>query len=124
MFKDAIRGNQQSGTLKVVSLVQTVMFCWAAVQSLTTAISAALGACCGPRCQGRTIGLPVIGPVEGLSIAAFVPALVLVVVWGIFRQSAWAWPLQDAMGVSLILLLLRQFRLPNIKVGPSLRPLH
>jgi hypothetical protein len=29
--------------------------------------------------------------------------------------SAWAWPFQDAMGIALMLLILRQFQLPSIK---------
>ena len=29
--------------------------------------------------------------------------------------SGWAWPVQDAMGVALMLLILRQFQLPSIK---------
>ena len=27
----------------------------------------------------------------------------------------WAWPFQDAMGIALMLLILRQFQLPSIK---------
>lgn len=30
-------------------------------------------------------------------------------------ESGWAWPFQDAMGVALMLLILRQFQLPSIK---------
>lgn len=36
--------------------------------------------------------------------------------WVTFRSSSWAWILQDTMGVSLLLLILRQFKLPNLKV--------
>ena len=30
-------------------------------------------------------------------------------------ESGWAWPFQDAMGVALMLLILRQFQLPSVK---------
>ena len=94
--------------------VQTVMFCFGALQALTIALSAALGRCaCG--WQGHHIVLPVVGQVDSLSLAASLPSAVTVIVWFCARRSSWAWPLQDAMGISLMLLLLRQFRLPNIK---------
>jgi hypothetical protein len=116
------RGNPEfrsrSSDLDCALCAQTVMFCYAAAQGLTAAISAALRSCL-PHWQCRSVELPLVGPVEGLSVGAFLVSLLLVVAWGIWRHSSWAWPLQDAMGISLIILLLRQFRLPNIKVGIS-----
>jgi hypothetical protein len=100
-------------------LVQTVMFCIGALQALALALSAALGRCL-PGWQGHNSTPPLLGPVDSLSLAASLPAAAIVVVWFFARHAAWAWPLQDAMGISLMLLLLRQFRLPNIKVHISM----
>ncbi len=90
------------------------MFCFAALQALAVAFAALLGRLL-PAWQDRAVGLPVVGAVEVLSLAACAPAAGVVVAWVLGRHAWWAWPLQDAMGVSLMLLLLRQFRLPNIK---------
>ena len=95
--------------------LQTVMFCFAAVQALTAALSAALG-CAMPRLQSLACQLWGCGIMDYATLAACLPATGIVVVWFIGRHTMWAWPLQDAMGVSLIVLLLRQFRLPDIKV--------
>ncbi len=91
------------------------MFCFGALQALTLVLSAALGRCL-PGWQSHVSVLPLAGAVDSLSLAASLPAAAVVVVWFFGRHTTWAWPLQDAMGISLMLLLLRQFRLPNIKV--------
>ena len=92
------------------------MFCFAAIQALTAALGALLGRI-APRLQSLACQLWDCGTVDTVTLAACVPATVTVVVWFIGRHSMWAWPLQDAMGIALIMLLLRQFRLPDIKVG-------
>ncbi|KAK9821152.1 hypothetical protein WJX74_001342 [Apatococcus lobatus] len=51
------------------------------------------------------------------------PVAALVIIWALCRQDAWAWPIQDTMGLSMMLLILRQFRLPSIKVACILLPL-
>ena len=97
-------------------LLQTVMFCFAAIQALTATLSAILGQI-APRMQSLTCQLWGCGTIDYVTLTACVPATTAVVVWFIGRHTMWAWPLQDAMGISLIMLLLRQFRLPDIKVG-------
>jgi len=96
--------------------LQTVMFCFAAIQALTATLSAAFGQI-APRMQSLTCQLWGCGTIDYVTLAACVPATIAVVVWFIGRHTMWAWSLQDAMGISLIMLLLRQFRLPDIKVG-------
>lgn len=103
----------------MLGLLQTVMFCFAAIQALTAALSAALGSVM-PRLQSLACQLWGCGIMDYATLAACLPATVIVVVWFVGRHTMWAWPLQDAMGVSLIMLLLRQFRLPDIRVrAPS-----
>ncbi|CAL8468855.1 g8396 [Coccomyxa elongata] len=106
----------------IFAVVLTVMFCFGALQALTIALSAMFGRCASGW-QGHHSVLPVVGQVDSLSLAASLPAAVTVIVWFCARRTSWAWPLQDAMGISLMLLLLRQFRLPNIKVACILLPL-
>ena len=107
---------RQTGLPLFFLFVQTVMFCFAAIQALTAALGALLGRIT-PRLQSLACQLWDCGTVDAVTLTACVPATVMVVVWFIGRHSMWAWPLQDAMGIALIMLLLRQFRLPDIKVG-------
>lgn len=95
---------------------QTVMFCFAAIQALTAALSAAFGRI-APRMQSLACEVWGCGTMDYVTLAACIPATVAVVVWFVERHTMWAWPLQDAMGMALIMLLLRQFRLPDIKVN-------
>ena len=95
---------------------QVVLFCFAAFQALVAAFAALLGPALPRGWRDRTIVLPLAGPAEALSLAACAPAAGVVIAWVLGRHAAWGWALQDAMGVSLMMLLLRQFRLPNIKV--------
>ena len=92
------------------------MFSFAAVQALTAVLSACFGRI-APRLQSLACELWGCGTIDYVTLAACVPATLIVVVWFVRRHTAWAWPLQDAMGVALIMLLLRQFRLPDIKVA-------
>lgn len=61
------------------------------------------------------------GPVPGPALVAAVPSAALVATWAACQQSDWAWVLQDLMGMALMALILRQFRLPNVQV-PSHSP--
>ena len=59
---------------------------------------------------------PPVGQIPVHAVLSFGASLAVVVVWLVFRSSAWAWALQDVLGISLIVMVLRQFRLPDIKV--------
>ena len=105
------------GSVDALLFSQTVMFSFAAIQALTAVLSACFGRI-APRLQSLAYELWGCGTIDYVTLAACVPATLMVVVWFVGRHTAWAWPLQDAMGVALIMLLLRQFRLPDIKVAP------
>lgn len=92
------------------------MFSFAGIQALTVVVAAGL-LWAVPSLGGRSLALPRLGPVALASFLAFLASVAAVVVWAIWREADWSWPIQDAMGVSLMLLMLRQLRLPNIKVG-------
>ena len=53
--------------------------------------------------------------VPSTALIAAAPAGALVGVWVGFQDSSWAWVLQDLLGAALMALILRQFRLPNLK---------
>ena len=106
-----------TGSLDTLLFSQTVMFSFAAVQALTAVLSASFGRVV-PRLQSLGCELWGCGTIDYVTLAAGVPATLIVVVWFVGRHTAWAWPLQDVMGVALIMMLLRQFRLPDIKVAP------
>ena len=53
-------------------------------------------------------------PVTGL--AAAVTAGAAAAAYVVWRNTPWVWPLQDALSMCFMLMLLRQFHLPNLKV--------
>ena len=111
-----------TGSVDAHAFLQTVMFSFAAIQALTAVLSACFGRI-APRLQSLACELWGCGTIDYVTLAACVPATLIVVVWFVGRHTTWAWPLQDAMGVALIMLLLRQFRLPDIKVAAHWLPL-
>ena len=92
--------------------MQIVLFSMGGVQAL----AAALTPLCAWVLPHQTINPP-IGEVSVHAIFSFILSTATVAVWLIFKASSWAWILQDLLGMSLIVLVLRQFRLPNIKVS-------
>ena len=51
----------------------------------------------------------------GLVLAGAAPAVAVTVTWVLCQNAAWAWVLQDSLGMSLMALILRQFRLPSVQ---------
>lgn len=94
------------------------LFSLGAVQAL----AAALYPLCSWLLPHQTLHPP-IGQVSAHAVLSLGISLGVVAVWLVFRSSAWAWLLQDLLGISLIVMVLRQFRLPDIKVACVLLPL-
>jgi hypothetical protein len=65
------------------------------------------------------VDLPVFGPVHRLSIPSVIAAAATVGVWvgASYHGATWAWILQDIMGMSFLVNVLRLVHLPNLKVG-------
>ncbi len=91
--------------------MQLGLFSLGAVQAL----AAALTPLCSWLLPHQTLHPP-IGQIPAHAVLSLGISLGVVTVWLVFRSSAWAWVLQDLLGISLIVLVLRQFRLPDIKV--------
>ena len=94
--------------------MQMGLFSLGAVQAL----AAALIPLCAWLLPHQTI-TPPIGEVHVHAILSLGLSVATVAVWLVFRTSSWAWALQDLLGMSLIVMVLRQFRLPNIKVSTA-----
>jgi hypothetical protein len=60
--------------------------------------------------------VPGFGRTSHATLASTCLALALVVVWFVYRQSFWAFFLQDTFGICVCCVFLLQIRLPNVKV--------
>lgn len=107
----AKRGNSTCRALPPVCLLQVGLFSLGGLQALAALVS--------PLCTWllphQTLHPP-FGPVPAHAVLSLAVSTLAVAVWLIFRSSPWAWVLQDLLGISLIIMVLRQFRLPDIKV--------
>ena len=76
-----------------------------------------------PSLRSEKVEYPLLGENPKSSLIGIPLSLFVVVIWVVFRHSNWSWMLQDLMGVSLMVFILRQFRLPNLRVACVLLPL-
>lgn len=97
-------------------MLQVVLFCLAAFQASASAFAAVFTRTF-PASWQRNCQAPILGELPLTGLVAALPAAGLVVLWVSFREASWSWVLQDVLGMALSALILRQFRLPNIKVG-------
>ena len=67
--------------------------------------------------HNRLLRCAPLPPMRLFTVLPIVPAIVLGVVWLLYRASSWSFVLQDLLGVCLLLSLQRVLRLPNIKIS-------
>ncbi len=101
-----------------VFIIIKAVFCFAAVQGLTALFFAAFHS--SFKSFAREVDLPVVGTVNSISIPSVGCAIVAVLIWLLNQGAAWAWMLQDIMGMSFLVNVLRLVHLPNLKVGSML----
>jgi signal peptide peptidase-like 2B len=94
------------------------VFCFAAVQGLTALFFAAIDS--SFKSMSQDINLPVFGTVNAVSVPSVGLAVATVLVWLLNQGADWAWVLQDIMGMSFLVNVLRLVHLPNLKVGSML----
>jgi hypothetical protein len=95
--------------------MQVVLFCLAAVQALVYAGVPLLNSVL-PVLRSRQVSLPLLGTVPLAEVLVVPCAIAITGTWALLRDAKGAWVLGDVMGVALMLLILRQMRLPNIQV--------
>ena len=94
------------------------VFCFAAVQGLTALFFAAIDS--SFKSMSQDVDLPVFGTVNAVSVPSVGLAMATVLVWLLNQGADWAWVLQDIMGMSFLVNVLRLVHLPNLKVGSML----
>mmetsp|Transcript_10247 Transcript_10247/g.26088 ORF Transcript_10247/g.26088 Transcript_10247/m.26088 type:complete len:574 (+) Transcript_10247:269-1990(+) len=108
----------------LVMLLLVVGFALVSWQALSMLLLPVV-ASAAPALKGWAVALPgwAGGRMRGHELAACLLGLAVVAVWLPSRHMGWAWALQDAMGLSLCILFLRQIVLPNLKVALILLPM-
>mmetsp|Transcript_28370 Transcript_28370/g.69895 ORF Transcript_28370/g.69895 Transcript_28370/m.69895 type:complete len:390 (-) Transcript_28370:141-1310(-) len=102
-----------------VFVVIKFVFCFAAVQGLQAVFFATFTSILKPR-GPQDVDLPVFGTVHLFSIPSVGCALGVVIFWVVYQAATWAWMLQDIMGMSFLVNVLRLVPLPSLKVGALL----
>jgi hypothetical protein len=67
--------------------------------------------------EGISCRIPLFGEITMKSVVLTLISFLLPIIWLIFRQSSYIWILQDILGSTLILGILRTVHLPNLKIG-------
>jgi len=70
--------------------------------------------------EGKSCKVPYLGEISVKSVLLTLYSFILPIIWVIFRQSRNIWILQDILGSTLILGILRTVHLPNLKIATIL----
>lgn len=73
-----------------------------------------------PAKLATTIPLPLLGAMPVASIASASVSVAIAAAWILGQDTAWGWLPQNAMGVCLMLTVLRLVRLPDLRVATML----
>jgi hypothetical protein len=57
-----------------------------------------------------------LGPLNIFTLFAMSISLILVIIWYVYRQSDWAWILQNILGVAVCMTVISIYRLGNMRV--------
>jgi signal peptide peptidase-like protein 2B len=98
------------------------LFTFSGAQALGVALAAGLAAA-APALEGRALPVPWLGDVPLPALVAAPPAAAVALGWLVFRSAPWSWPLLDALGIALMLFVLRTLRLGGLRVACILLPL-
>lgn len=99
--------------------VQVALFSIASLQALSVVFATWIGKIL-PRLKAKKANFGwLIGEVSYHSLLALPAAVAWISAWFLVEPSTWGWIFQDGMGIALMLLVLRQFMLPNLKVTLS-----
>jgi len=98
------------------------LFTLSTAQSMGLLLAAALAAA-APALEGRSADVPWVGETPLAVLLTAPVAIAAAALWAAFRNAHWSWPLLDALGISLMLLVLRTLRLGSLRVACILLPL-
>jgi len=107
---------------KILTYVFVALYAISGSQALAMVLAAG-AACAAPALASRQLSLPCLGDCGAGSFAAGCLGLVAGVAWVVTRNALYSWPLHDALGIALILLLFRTLRVSTLKVACILLPL-
>ncbi|GAX77142.1 hypothetical protein CEUSTIGMA_g4588.t1 [Chlamydomonas eustigma] len=107
---------------KAFFYILLTLFCFASTQAMTSVL-ASIACHCVPALTRHEIQVPLVGKCLSSVLLALPLAAGLSLVWAIMRHAAWAWILQDILGISLMLLIFRTLQISSLKVACILLPL-
>lgn len=103
-----------------IFVVMRGVFALASFQGLQVIFFEALMAQRRTASRDSKVALPLFGTVHFMAIPAAIMAGLVVATWLIFSKATWAWLLQDIMGLSFLINVLRLVHLPSLKVATIL----
>ncbi|KAK4420121.1 Signal peptide peptidase-like 3 [Sesamum alatum] len=99
--------------------VLIVLFCIGGIQGMHKCISSlVLSKCKG--CGEKMVNLPLLGETSIFSLLVFILCLAFAVAWAANRKASFSWIGQDILGICMMITVLQQAQLPNIKVATVL----
>ncbi|KAL4448488.1 hypothetical protein ABPG75_005707 [Micractinium tetrahymenae] len=105
---------------KWLAYILVSMFALGAWQACSMVLFSALQQLSSPQWRAAHLRLPWAGLVPANGVLAAAVAGLLCAIWAVWHNAPWSWPLQDAMGVCFMVVILKQFFLPNLKVATIL----
>lgn len=106
--------------IDVLVWVIIVMFCIAGANGLHASLLMVSDRLCSAQFARPSIKLGCCGAHSIASLLILVASCAVSIWWAVERKAAYAWVLQDLLGISVLFLLQRTIRLPNVKVASIL----
>ncbi|GAB5354287.1 hypothetical protein AAMO2058_000106100 [Amorphochlora amoebiformis] len=97
--------------------VLVFIFCLAGAQGLFLTLTSFASSTLPQSVIRATYKLPQIGEISWMNTIVTIFAVGVAAVWGVYRKAAFAWILQDVLGIAFLLTLQRTVQLPNVKVA-------
>ncbi|PSC70351.1 signal peptide peptidase-like 3 [Micractinium conductrix] len=103
-----------------LAMLLVTLFALGAWQACGLVFFSLLQQASSPRWRAAYVRLPWTGLVPANGVLATAAGSALCATWAAFHDEAWSWPLQDLMGICFMLVILKQFSLPNLRVAATL----
>lgn len=90
---------------KAFVYIMVFAFALSSSQAMAVWLHAAAERCAPAAWRAVEVTVPLLGPAQALAAASMTVSAVIGVTWAVCRNAAWSWVLQDALGVSLMLMV-------------------